>query len=1310
MIAATTAACVVLGSALLTVPATAAPGSAPDRSDHADHRSEHRVDPALAELSLAQARKALGLAGVEGQVTALVELDTPAAVDVADDGAAAVRAAVRRTEQVAASVVPAEVTSRNARTAAPKRLGTLTNLVSGALVTGDAAKIRALASSDRVTAIRRVVEKVPTNAATVAFTRALQAWQDTGQTGEGVTIAVIDTGLDYTHATFGGPGTVEAYEEASAEDGTLPVDPAWFDAAKFAGGHDFAGPLYDASLDAPGSTDVPSPDENPIDSRATSSTSGHGTHVAGTAAGYGVTADGETFDGDYASLTDVSDWQVGPGSAPRATLWSFKVFGDVGGSTDLTSLALDRAADPDGDGDLSDRVDVVNMSLGSNGAPADDPDALLVNELTKLGVVVTNSAGNAGDITDIGGAPGNSASALTVANSVAAPVLDAVEVTAASDDALVGDRLPAQNSVAYSGPDVEAPVAYVGATFDGCTAFTAAQAAAVAGKIAYLWWDDDDATRRCGSAARFDNATAAGAVGVLLPTEEPVFSAGIAGNDTIPGAQLTKQSTDALLPEIEAGTLALAIGPGYASQARLGGAGDLLNPGSSRGVHGSLGVVKPDVAAPGTGILSAASGAGAAGHVLSGTSMAAPHVAGIAALVRAAHPRWSPTEVKAAIVNTATHDVTTEPDGAGLAFGPERVGAGRVDALAAVTTDVVAYNAKHPALTSVTFGVVDVGATTVTRTAKVTVRNLGRTAATYDASFAAASTTGGATVTVSPSRVKVPAGKKATVTLRLTVDPATLERDIDPTSESVQSGIPREYVAALTGRLVLTSGDDELRVPVQAAPRLVSDLKAKPVTFTGSSDTAGMRLHGRGVASGGWQSLTTPLVLGTTSPRLPKDATLETSRSAVRSGDIRYVGWSSTAPEVEALGGDPVDDGLLNVGVAVEGSWASLGRVVVPVIDIDVDGDGEPDLQSVVWKLAASVDVTVVSTYDLHAPATAGPVDIQPVNSEFGDVDTGVFDSNVLVAPISLGAVGIDPGDTPSLAVWTSSPYGRDGVVDEADAFTVDPYDPSYWFENDRDSLVSTNGDGGVTIPVHRSADATSGKLLVLQHHDRDGKRAQVVDVTVPTSTTTTLAVAGGTSAGSRARLTATVAPASAKGTVAFRDGTKLLAAEKVHRGKATTTVRLGVGKHTLTASFVPDRGSSYLGSTSKAVTVTVGKSATTTSVKVQGAGSGRSAADPAGGPGGPGGSGGPGGPKPPAAPSAVVTVVGATAAPSGTVTLTADGTKVGTAKLAVKRLTGTATVALRGLAPGKHTLTAIYPGSATTAASKATVTVTIRR
>ena len=1277
-LASTTAVSVALTSALLAIPASAAPtGSTPAAS---------RPDPSLVRTTLADARKLIGLEGDEGQVTAVVQLATEAGVDVADEGADAVLAAAAATEELAADVVPAELTEKNAGTAAPKRLGTLTNLMAGTLVTGDAARIAALADSDEVTAIYRVSPKRPAAAGTDAFTRALQTWQDTGQTGEGVSIAIIDTGLDYTHAAFGGAGTEAAYETAYGEDGTQAVDPAWYDATKYAGGYDFAGPLSDAGLEEYGSTDVPAPDANPIDSLATSPNSGHGTHVAGSAAAYGVTPEGETFDGDYSTLTDLSGWKVGPGSAPGATLWAFKVFGDIGGSTNLTSLALDRAADPNGDGDLSDHVDVVNMSLGSDGSPSDDPDNVLVDELTRLGVVVAVASGNAGDITDVGGAPGNAASSLTVANSVAAPVLDAAKVAAASDDALVGTLFAGQNSVAYAGDDVTAQVAYLGATFDGCQPFTGEQTTAVAGKIAYLWWDETPA-RNCGSAQRFANASNAGAVGVLLPTDVAVFSAGIAGNAAIPGIQLTASATEALLPEVQAGTLSLQIGPSLAMRGTQDGAGDLLNSGSSRGVHGSLGIVKPDVAAPGTGILSAASGGGTAGHVLSGTSMATPHVAGIAALVRGANPGWTAPQVKAAVMNTATHDVTTEPNGEGLAYGPERVGSGRVDARAAVETDVIAYASNDELLTSVAFGVVDVADTVVTKKATVTVRNFGDEARTYDTAFVAASTAGGAGITVTPAQVTVPAGGKAvTLTLTLTLDPSTLEREIDPTQDDFQYELPREYVTTLSGRVVLTSTDDdqELRVPVQAAPRLVADLHASDVAFSGTSTTADLTLTGRGVDDGGWTSLTSPLILAATSPRLEADASLTTSASAIASGDLRYVGWSSNAPYVDALELDE-DWATLNIGIATDGDWASIGTAVIPVIDIDIDGDGEDDLQSIVTKLDPEVDLTVVSTYDLHGDPSDGPIDVQLANGVIA-MDGGLFDSNVLVAPIGLVYAGITPGATPTVSVWTYSNYARDYVVDAVAPFTVDPYAPPFWFETDENLLVPAVGAPG-TIGVHRSATATSGKLLVLQHHNARSARAQVVDVTVPvpTKTTTKLAVTGGTSYGQKATLTATVSPAAA-GRVTFYDGAKSLGSSAVSGGAATKSVALGVGTHQLKAVFVPS-SSAFVGSTSAVVTRTVKKSSTTTSVSMS-----------------------TWTPKAGTSAKATVTVKGATSAPSGKVTITRNGKVIASGTLKVSGTTGKATLTLPStLARGKHSLTVRYAGTATTAASSKTVTLTVR-
>lgn len=1232
---------------------------------------------------LSRAKVSRSVLDAEGTITAFVELDTPSGLDVVEDGGtpAEVRAATEQVEELAAEVVPERVTAR-AATSAPQRISTLSNVVSGTLVTGDAATISGLAESDDVVSIRRVTPRTPDNRNTDVLTRALEVWQSTGQTGEGVRVGVIDTGIDYTHASFGGPGTIEAYDAAYGEDGTQPVPEGSYDPEKFLGGCDFAGPLYDPSEDIPGTSAVPVPDENPIDSLYTSDNSGHGTHVAGTAVGYGVTADGTTFEGDYASLTDLSDWQVGPGSAPEAGVYALKVFGDLGGSTNLTSLALDWAADPNGDGDFNDHLDVVNLSLGAATAPVDDPDAQVVDRLSDLGVLSVFSAGNSGDITDVGGSPGSATSGLTVANSVGSPLdLDGVEVTVGSDPSLDG-TYAAQNSVAYAGSeDVTAPVAYLGDDVDGCEPLTEF-ADELAGKIAYLWWDDDDSARVCGSVARFNAAQAAGAVGVLLGTENTIFSAGISGNPTIPGAQLTAASTDVLLPAIQTGTVTAHIGPSLAGTVQDASAGDALNPGSSRGAHGSLGILKPDVAAPGTSIQSAASGTGNEAHTLSGTSMAAPHVAGIAALVRATNPGWTPAQVKAAIVNTATHDLFTGPNQTGDVYGPERVGSGRVDAVDAVANGVLAYASEAPEQVSVVFGIVDVGAQTVVEKKTVTVTNTSNRAVRYATAFDAATTAGGATVTTSPASLTIPAGQSRLVTLTLTADPATLERELDPTSEVEQGGVPREYVATLSGRLVLTTDGSELRVPVHAAPRLVSDLTAQAVEFADAgTTTADLALTGRGVASGGWYSLAAPLVLGATSPQLEDDPRVETSPSANAAGDLRYVGWSTTAPQRAAAGGTP-EDGYLGIGIATEGEWATLGTYMQPVIDLDIDGDGTYDTQTVVQKLDDASDVTVQATFDL---VTDEVIDVQPVNGFFGDVDTTVFDNNVVVVPLSLADVGITPGATPTVRVWTYSEYAAasTGVVDEVEPFTVDPFTPPFWFDaGTPDSLWFLSGPDA-PITVHRTEAAKAGESQLLVLHSRNATataRAQLVDVTVPaaTPTTTSLKVGGSAKAGAELTLTATVAPAEATGTVRFLDGDTELAAVAVKYGKATAKVRLGAGSHALSAVFTPDAGT-YAASTSEVVTTEVAKSGSTLGLMLSKA------------------SGQPGD-----AVSATVTVKGRTTAPTGTVEIRERSTVLGTGTLVTDGLTGTVTIALpTDLKVGTHQITAVYVGSADVESSK---------
>jgi subtilisin family serine protease len=1111
----TVAAASLLTTAVATATTAQASGRATPSTSTAAHKTSleaNKLKVTKAQLAnlKAPAQKLVNLRNAKGTQTVFVQTSGSGAAATSRrvlgtaNGRLATRTATARQAAEARIAAITKTTASvmaaaKAQDASAQQIYTIKNLVPGVAMTVDAAALKALAARSDVVKISKIVPKTASNASAAQLTKVLNTWNATNNTGSGVTVGIIDTGLDYTHSDFGGTGTKAAYDAALASDTT----PGWYAAlpalakAKIAGGYDLAGDTYQADPGSAGYQPVPHPDTNPLDC------TDHGTHVSGTVAGYGVNSNGTTYTGAYDTLTgtDLDAMRIGPGMAPSARLYALRVFGCTG-STDLVGPALDRAADPDQNGDFTDHLDIVNLSLGSDFGPADDPENAEINALAAVGTLPVIAEGNAGDLTDSGGTPGNATRALAVASSVDALQLrDGLKINTPTG-VVPNDIAAGQNSLAYSYDDngpVTGDVTMLPGddgdpatgNDDGCDPFSPAEKAAAAGKVVWLEWDDTDATRQCGSVARSGNAKAAGAIGAIFTSQHNVFGAGITGDADIPVFQLPKSGTDALRPSAAAGTLNVTFDGALAGTIKDRNAAivDTLSSFSSRGTHGSDGEpINPSVAAPGDTITSAGMGTGNDQLTISGTSMATPHTAGIAALVKNANPDWTVEQIKADIVNTAGHDVYSQEGQTGPVYGPARVGAGRVDALAATSNSILAYDLGTEGGVSPNFGVVEVPAgTTVTKTKTVVVQNTGSATRTVALSYNPIVVEPGVTYAVSPASLTLAGYSRTTATITMTAVSSALRHSIDPTMVTEQGGNARQYVSDASGNVLITpTGGTALRLPVYTAAKPVSTIS----THAGySAGQYGLVSTGSGFDQGSgstaWSSIASIMQLGITSAKQAACSEIVTTNCVSgptdKSGDIQYVGAGSTrGPD------GTYEDGQLYFGISTYGNSAASGHFIQPAVDFDTSGDGSPDFEVYLTQLL-DTDVYVAALYSFDANDT---IDAAPLNFLLGDVDTNVFDNNSFVLPVNIASLGVDTTGASLPISYSGVTYSAySGVQDATSSASFDAIDPTIDLGLAPGDVPLFNDTAG-TIPVSASADT---KALIFHLHNGTGSRDQVV-------------------------------------------------------------------------------------------------------------------------------------------------------------------------------------------------------------------------
>ena len=602
-----------------------------------------------------------------------------------------------------------------------------------------------------------------------------------GTMGEGVVVGDIDTGINHDHPSFaatGGDGYTVRNPRGTYYGLCAPVTGTPFCNSKLIGVYDFTGTTPE--------------DDNE-----------HGSHTASTAVGNVIPAAVL-----HAPTIDIT--RRISGVAPHANLITYKACTAAGCLNAETTQAIDQAT--------ADGVDVINFSIGGGSRDAwSDSNAQAFLGARDAGVFASVAAGNSGPATRTMGSPAN------------APWVTAVAAT-------THNRKFVNHLTGMSG----GPADLTGA---GVTSGYGPAKIVYAGDYGYPLCGDGPAIAATGDSvinpfppgtfhgeivvcdrgtygrvAKGKNVAAGGAGGYVLANDQASGNSLIGDAFTLPGVAITYSdglALEAWLATAGEHTASIAGATLDLSPAN----GDRMASFSSRGpdkTHPD--VLKPDIAAPGVDILAAINGPATVGDaeygILSGTSMATPHLTGAAALIVALRSTWTPAEIQSALMTTAKTSVTED----GKASGPFDRGAGRVDltkaALAGFVLDETApnYVAANPATGGdpTTLNEPSIANSACEATCTWTRTLTGATTATWNVSTVKPKAMG---LTVTPSRFTLGPGQ--TQTLTITADVSKLgvgqwlagEIDLSAGSAAPAAHLPVEvFVGKAQSATLVTNG------------------------------------------------------------------------------------------------------------------------------------------------------------------------------------------------------------------------------------------------------------------------------------------------------------------------------------------------------------------------------------------------------------------------------------------------------------------------------------------------------------------------
>jgi hypothetical protein len=817
---------------------------------------------------------------------------------------------------------------------------------------------------------------------------------------------------------------------------------------------------------------------------------------------YTAFAMGLAGDGSLTAVLSADNATVGGGVATKAQILAVKVCSAVSSSCSGVALlqGMEFSADPNGDGDTSDRVHIINMSLGSlYGQNYFDDLSAAVDNLTPLGILTVASAGNSADKPYIVGTPSAARTALSVAQTeVPSSLLPILEITAPAN---IAGGIPAvfQPWSILPAGTIEGPVQYgngAGGNTLGCNPFPAGS---LAGRIVLV---DRGA---CPFSIKIANIGAAGGIagiiGLVAPGEP--FAGGFGGGDiTIPGFMITQAAAGRIRSGLAAGvtmridpaTWSPLVGTMVGSSSRGPAAGQMFY--GNQIMFGQI--IKPEIGAPGASV-SAVAGSGVGSGPFGGTSGAAPMVSGAAALLmNATNWQLSPWELKSRLMNTGETMIYNTPAAIGGGLAPiTRIGGGEVRIDRAVAAQASAWESVSRDA-GISFGFVDAYQPTVTLRRTIVVRNYGSTPITYAIVPTFRFTNdaeNGAVVPNAPSSIRVPGNAQRSFRFTITIDSAKLRTwALNSGARGANGNLLTvfEYDGYLN--LVDASGAtaNNLHLPWHVLPRLAGNIQSplnarvnRPITLTN-----------RGV---GPADVSVYSLLGTSA--------VQAQPGAGSNGeiiDLRHVGYATY----------PVPAGFCSAspGYILEFAFSNATRQshanapgTMSVL-LDTDRDGEFDFE--------------VFTYDLSLPAFGDGRSLTWVaNLRTGEANAFFFTDHAMESstfrlslcdsqladpdrPAELGGPLAPPalGQPVDALVSAIDIYYTGAVTDTIENITFAPGGERYLAE------VSTGGLGFGTIPGNTSAEltifdtgsrtnTTETGVLVLTGNARDGNEARAIIV-----------------------------------------------------------------------------------------------------------------------------------------------------------------------------------------------------------------------